>query len=341
MATLKPTDLHLLAKRENTQFSAILLFGPNEAKIRAAAKQITLAIVGSLDDPFSIEFIEEKQLKDTPSILRDEAMSLSFTGDRKVITIKEPGPASIKQIPDYLSVNETQNLLLVEAGNLTKSAALRKLFEKAKNAACVAFYDDTPAELVSFTTEQFSKFGKSISQVNAKALVESVGNHRGLIEQEIEKLINFCGDLNEVCLADIESLSGDPLADSIEHLCDAAILGQSADALKQAEQLALTGTQPAQILNVISLHLMRLLTMKSEQNNGQPIDNLIRFARPPIFFKRQPIVKRQLSSWHDSSLKSAIKTVFEAITHTRQNPELSFTICERTILNLGRLSRSR
>ncbi len=341
MAIFKPTDLHLFTKQKNPQVSAILLFGPNEAKIKAAAKQIALTIVDSLDDPFSVDSLEEKQIKETPGLLRDEAMSLSFIGDSKVITIKDPGPASVKQIPDYLSVTDTQNVLIVEAGNLTKTAALRKIFEKAKNAACIAFYDDTPAELVSFVIQQFLQFGKTIDQSNSRALVESVGNHRGLIEQEIEKLLNFCGPNNEITLSDIEALSGDPLADSIETLCDAAILGQSADALKQIEQLALSGTQPAQILNVISIHLMRLLAMKAEQDKGQPIDNLIRYSRPPIFFKRQPIVKRQISSWRSSTLKNGQKIVFDAIAQTRKNPELALTVCERTILNLGRLSRAR
>ena len=341
MAIYKPTDIQRLTQNDNNSVSAILLFGPNEAKIRSSAKQITINIVGSLDDPFSIDSLEEKQIKDMPGILRDQAMSMSFTGDRKIISIKDPGPATIKQLPDYLSVKETKNILLIEAGNLTKTAALRKIFEKAKNAACIPFYDDSPAELIGFINEQCAKFEKSIDQSTARALVESVGNHRGLIEQEIEKLINYCQQETQITIDDIELLSGDPLADSIENLCDTAILGQSADALNQVEQLILTGTQAAQILNVISMHLMRLLSMKSQQDDGQPIDNLIRYARPPIFFKRQPLVKRQLATWHSKSLKSGIKTVFQAIAQTRNNPELSFTICERTILNLGRLSRSR
>ncbi len=341
MAIYKPADLHRLTQQKNLPVSAILLFGPNEAKIRNAAKQIILTVIGSLDDPFSIETLEEKQIKDTPGILRDEAMSMSFTGDSKVITIKDPGSATIKQIPDYLAVTDTRNILLIEAGNLTRSSALRKTFEKAKNAACIPFYDDTPAELSGFVQDQFSKANKTIDQPTARALVESVGNHRGLIEQEIEKLINYNQQNNSITIHEIELLSGDPLADTIEALCDAALLGQSAEALNKIEQLILTGTQAAQILNVISMHLMRLLSMKSDQDNGQPIDNLIRNARPPIFFKRQSLVKRQLSNWHAKSLKSGLKTVFDSIAQTRKNPELSFTICERTILNLGRLSRSR
>jgi len=341
MAIYKLTDIQRLTQPNDNFVSAILLFGPNEAKIRLTARQIIINIVGSLDDPFSIDTLEEKQIKDAPGILRDQAMSMSFTGDRKIIYIKEPGPSTIKQIPDYLTVKETKNILLIEASNLTKSAALRKLFEKSKNAACIAFYDDTPAELINFITEQCAKFNKKIDQTTARVLVESVGNHRGLIEQEIEKLINYCQQADQITIDDIKLLSGDPLAESIENLCDTAILGQSDEALVQVEQLILTGTQAAQILNVISMHLVRLLSMKSQQNNGQPIDNLIRYARPPIFFKRQQLVKRQLTSWQSKSLKAALKTVFQAIAQTRRNPELSFTICERTILNLGRLSRTR
>jgi DNA polymerase-3 subunit delta len=336
MAVLKPHEIEQFIKSPDDGISAILLYGTNEGRIKNIATRIVKSIIGSLDDPFNLVFLNETQLKDTPGLLRDEALALSFTGGKKVIRVTDPGPAFTRQLSGFLDENTSTNLLLVETGNLTKTSAVRKAFEKSAHSLAIAFYDDNPRDLANLIAQQAGENQISIDSVATSFLIETVGINRSILLSELNKLFSYCALSKTITVQDIQAICNDPLNNSLDELVDFTLVGDLVHSIDRFQQLVSSGVDPVKILNVIGYHLHRLQTFRVNADKSGNLEQAIRSARPPVFFIRQPVVKRQVFLWQQKSLKRAISGVFEAIILTRQNAELSEKICERTIISLSK-----
>jgi len=340
MAVLRAGDIDNFIKNPPPDISGVLIYGPNEARIAEIAEQIVKSVIGSLDDPFNLVFLNESQFKESPGILRDEMLSISFTGDRKVIWMKDPGAAFTRQLTGLFDESLSDNLMIVQTGQLSKSAAIRKQFESSRRAICIPCYEDTPRDLIALINVKINSENKKMNATTAALLIESVGPDRGLLLSELEKLINFCAGSNEITSNDVEALSSDPLTSNLDEICDLAFTGNVNGCTSKFRQLSASGVQGPQIINMLSTHLTRLQKFRVDLDKGQNADSLIKNARPPVFFKRQASFKRQLAIWSSPMLKKALAIMFDAILLTRQNADLADSICERALITLSKTAQA-
>lgn len=335
MTAVKLPQLETFFARPDDAISAILLHGPNDGKIGELAKKAIKAICPDPNDPFGIVQLKEDQLKENPGQLRDETLAMSFTQSRKVIHINSPGPVFTKQFSDLLSENIQGNLIVVEAGNLKKGAALRKACEAAKHVLSLACYEDTIRESHALITQLVQSAGKTIEQSAAQKLVENFSAHRNLLTSEINKLLSFCLDNDNITLEDVENLCDDQLESGLEEICDLVLNGQLAPSVKQFDQLGAGGVLPGQLLNILGYSMNRLKRLRLDLESGKPAAMVVKSARPPIFFKRHDIVKNHLQKWSLSKLKTAEAIVFTAVKTTRLHPEVSRQVTERALMNIS------
>ena len=65
-------------------------------------------------------------------------------------------------------------------------------------------------------------------------------------------------------------------------------------------------------------------------------DQVLRSARPPVFFKRQPKVQAQLRAWPLDELVKAGATLGTAVLQARLNAPLAEALAGRCLLSLAR-----
>ena len=340
MGVLRAGNIDSFIQNPPAEIIGVLVYGPNEGRIADISSRIVKSVLGSLDDPFNLVFLNEAQLKETPGLLHDEMLSLSFTGGRKVVWVKDPGTAFTRQLSGFFDNADNENLLVVQAGPLKKTAAIRKQFEGSKQAMCIPCYEDTIRDLAGLMNMTVSAVGKKIEPPTINALIESVGPDRALLLSEIEKLLSFCADATQISTDDVQALSGDPLVSSLDDICDLTFIGDVHGCTSTFRQLTASGIVSAQILNMLSNHLTRLQKFRIDIDKGQNAENVVKSARPPVFFKRQAVFKRQLMIWHTSALKKALAITFEAILMTRQNADLADSICERALITLSKTAQA-
>ncbi len=339
MATLKPGEVDRFSKNPPANIAGVLIYGPNQSRIAEIATNIVKSVIGTLDDPFNLVHLSENQLKDQSGLLHDEMLAISFTGGRKVVWIKDPGAAFSRQLSGIFGEGPDENLLVVQAGPLTKSSGLRKNFEAATQAVCIPCYEDTARDLAVLITQKITDSSKQIDPGAVNLLIESVGTDRALILSEVEKLLLFCADKETVSSEDISVLSGDPLGGSLDDLVERTLVGDIAGSTNRFRELNSSGIQPAQILVTLANQLTRLQKFRLDIDKGQNLDMVIKSARPPIFFKKQPTTKRQLTIWQIPALEKALTIVFEAILLTRQNANLAESVCERALITIGKTAQ--
>ena len=300
------------------------------------ARRIVSSIAGSLDDPFSVIRLNDQAIAEDPTRLADEAQAISMMGGRRVIWISGAASGFQKAIVDYLPVADTDSLIVAEAGELQKSNKTRATFEKASNAYAVPCYADTRQSLFDVVAKSLAEHGLSIAPDAHHHLCEILGSDRLLTRGELEKLALYCTGRETVTLEDVNAVCGDTSENSIDDMIDAAFVGEAGQACNQFSRLLNSGVATTRMLSTAAMHIARLQSLAVNMSGSRNASAAVKSARPPIFFRRQPAVIRQLSIWDITDLEAAEQTLQSAIAQTRQYPALEPEIAERALLSLAR-----
>jgi DNA polymerase-3 subunit delta len=78
-------------------------------------------------------------------------------------------------------------LVVIEAGDLAKTGALRKLFDDHKSAAAIQCYPDSVRDLGDVVRDALRADGISIQPDALEDAVSRLGSDRGVTRREIEK----------------------------------------------------------------------------------------------------------------------------------------------------------
>lgn len=198
---------------------AILFYGPNEGRVREYARLAAKSVVTDLDDPFRVCQLSPADLKDDPARLADEAAALSMTGGRRVIRLSGMGDAHTESFANFLDDPQGDALIVAEAGELTRTSKLRKLFEASKHCAITACYEESMQDLDRLVIDHLRSHGLNITSDAKAYLMKCLGEDRMAARQELDKLVLYKGPPGRasarVAKGDAYALSG---RDAYDHL---------------------------------------------------------------------------------------------------------------------------
>jgi DNA polymerase-3 subunit delta len=340
MAVLKLAGLeqHL---RSKAMAPAYLVFGPDPGKVSEVARTLVSKIAGSLDDPFAVARLQDDQIADDPQRLGDEVFSRPMLGARKAVWVTPAGNAFARVFEQIGELPVDGNIIVAESANLPKSAKLRVVFESCRFAQAVACYEDTAEDLDRLIDDSFASAGLDLSPEAKGGLLVHLGENRALSRSEIDKLILYCLGRNRVTLADVEAVSSGRTAVELNELNDAVFGGDLALAATLTGMQLKSGAPGSRLLAVAALHVPFLQRLALEVEAGSSPAQVVKSARPPIFFNRQERTAHQLKIWDFGALASAARSLAEAIRLTRELSALEDQIAERALLSLARLAAGR
>lgn len=339
MAILKPQGLESFLRRDARSAVAVLFYGPDSGAIREHAAHVVRTLAGSLDDPFTVVRLTDAALSDDRGRLSDEAFALPFLGGTRVVWIEDAGSAFLAALELLLARQETGNLIVAEASNLAKTAKLRSVFESSPRLAVMPCYEDAAQDLNRLIADEVEEHGLSVEMPARQALLDLLGADRRLSRQELAKLALYCLGRTSVRLADVEAVCGDASEASMDEVLSAAFTGDVAKLDTALTRLRDSGTQAQGLLAMAGSHTARLSRLRLEMDRGKSAEAVVRYARPPVFFRQQAAVIRQLQSWSLDALEIAGQTVAHAILQCRLLPALQDDIAGRAFLTIGRLAQ--
>lgn len=338
---LPPARVAAFLRRPDPDIRAVLLYGPDAGLVRERAEAIARTICPDLRDPFRVADLTAGALAADPARLADEAAQISLMGGRRVVRVRDAGDALGQTFARFLAAPIGDGLVVVEAGDLPGRSALRRVFDDAPQAAAIGCYPDSARDLAAVIREACTARNVAISRDALDFLVGHLGGDRLLTRAEIEKLTLYAGDGGKVELDDARAAIADSAALSLDNALLAAAEGDAAALDRALARVFQEGESPVTVIRALLRHLQRLHLLAVRIAAGASIEDAIRAARPPIFFKEQDSWRRQLQRWNEPRLRHALDRAAEAEFRMKLTGLPAETICRDALFAIARDARGR
>jgi DNA polymerase-3 subunit delta len=341
MVSLAPSRIAAFVQRPDPEIRAVLLYGPDEGLVRERASVIARSVCPDLGDPFRVADLSATALAADPARLADEAAQLSLSGGRRVVRVRGAGDPLAKLFTEFLRPSPGDAFVVVEAGELSSRSPLRRAFETARPAAAIGCYPDTPRDLAVVIRETLTSHRVTASRDAGQFLVEHLGSDRLLTRSELEKLALYAGDGGRVELEDAQLSVSDTAALELDDAVMAAAEGEAARLERVLGRVLQEGESPVSITRALLRHLQRLHILTALMASGTALEEVLRAARPPIFFKQEESFKRQLGLWTETRLRPLLDRVATAELHMKTTGLPAETICREVMLAVAQSARQQ
>jgi DNA polymerase III delta subunit len=175
------------------KYCAVLFYGPDEGRVRESALLAARSICEDLSDPFRVVSLDGAEIRSDPARLAGEAAAISMTGGRRVLRLRNIGDAAAPVLAEFLQNPAGDSAIIAEAGALSKTSKLRKLFETSPICAIAACYEDNSQDLAALITRHLRQNDLTITSEAMSYLQTCLGEDRLATRQELDKLVIYMG----------------------------------------------------------------------------------------------------------------------------------------------------
>src|SRR5262245_9513193 len=249
MTAFKAADVDRFIANPNPAQPVVLVFGPDIGLVRERVDALVRASVDNPNDPFALARIEGDELAANPSRLLEETHTIPLFGGRRAVLVKATGRNIASAVETVINAPSSECRVIIEAGNLSKSAPLRAVCEKAKVAAALPCYLDNERALGLLIDEEMRASNLTISPDARDALISLLGADRLASRNEVRKLALYALGQKSIGLTDVMAVVADASQIVLDGLVDAVFTGRMAEADTEFSKARASGLSPAAIVS--------------------------------------------------------------------------------------------
>jgi DNA polymerase III subunit delta len=101
------------------------------------------------------------------------------------------------------------------------------------------------------------------------------------------------------------------------------------------------GESPVSVIRALLRHLQRLHMFAARLAVGSSADEVLRSARPSIFFKQEDSFRRQFGLWTEARLRPQFDCIIKAELNMKTTGFPAETICREAMLAVAQAARER
>ncbi|MBI4209364.1 MAG: DNA polymerase III subunit delta [Deltaproteobacteria bacterium] len=318
---------------EGKKHSLVRYFYGEEWLVREAIqKETDLALPSGFRD-FNLEVLDAEVL--TVESFWRSVQSLPMGTSHRVVWIQRADRLKsilLEELTRYAGSPQPHTLLILSGEK--PDLRLRFFQGLRRGQGLVELSSLKGGEVVAWLSCQAEKLGKRMSREAAQLLVEEVGSHLRLLQNELEKLILFVGDRVSIEEKDVEPLVTSIPRESIFVLVDAVAMKDRSRAIAVSEEVLEQGVHPLQILTLMERQF-RLLS-RAQELRARSIPRTqwpTELGIPPFVVSK---LEEQLQKFGSGFSEDALSLCFEAdlrMKSSRVSPKLAL---EYLLLELGR-----
>lgn len=317
------------------EIDAVLVYGGDPGLISERARLAAQRLAERESPHGEILRIEDADLELDPDRLSIELQTAPMFGGRKVVRTTAGRKVNAQLLQPLLAPGALAGTLVVEAGNLRPDDPLRTLFERAKNAAAIACYQDESRDIAAVVRESLATAGLEIATEARELLQTRLGADRALTRREIDKLVLFAHGKKRIEVEDVEAIVGDASELAIDAVLIAAAAGDAAKALTQLDRAVASGESPQTVIAAAQRYFQRLHRIRAAMDSDRSFDEATRALRPPIHFRQKAAIEAQARAWTAARLTEAIARISDTACETRLSPLVETQLAERILIDIA------
>ncbi|MCB1885112.1 MAG: DNA polymerase III subunit delta [Geminicoccaceae bacterium] len=329
--------------RPDPKVAVFLLHGPDQGAITGRVAAF-VARVADAGDPFAVTDVDAEAFALRPGRLIEEAQTASLLGGRRVVRVRQAdkldGPLReqfAEEVRRLLALPDILALVLVEAGDLKAASALRRMCEKADNAAALPCYREEQGQGLADTIRaELRASGLGVEPDALRLLESSLGGDRGVTKAELRKLALYMAgaDTPTVRLEDVRAVVGDSAALDLDAFAWAALGGEFGHARRLLRRLLDEKNSPVALVRVLNALLQRLLPLALKVEAGTSPRAVVEAARPPVFWKLKGPMTKALETWKPPRLVDAVAASAAAERDLKRTGPPDALVLERLLLDV-------
>jgi DNA polymerase III subunit delta len=325
----------------------VLVYGPDQGLVRERVLRLIGTALDDPGDPFRLSELSADVVRGDPGRLLDEARALCLLGGRRVVRLRQAGDQATAACRALLQLEPLEALVVIDAGELGASSSLRRLIEGARNAAALPCYRDEGRDLGELVDRLLAEHGLAVEPEARAYLVEHLGADRGITRSEIAKLALYCaapaGDPRGAARVTLEAAAGmvgDSAALDLDDLVHAAAAGDAPQLERCLERLLGEGEAPVRLVRALANHFTRLHQLALRVAAGEPLEDVVERARPPIHFRRKAAVRQALRRWPPERAAAALGRLLAAEIGCKTTGWPAAALCRRAALGVCQAARA-
>ncbi len=307
-------------------YQATLIYGKNHG-IKDDIKQV---LADKNKNSEIIIFFEEEILKNK-NILYQNIINESLFNEKKLIFVHNASDKILDQISESLEVANDNIKIYIFSENLEKKSKLRNLFEKEKNLATFACYEDNERTLITYVNKELKEF-KGLSGEIVSLIISNSSMDRRIIKSELIKIKSFFlkKKINKEEVLEILNIKN---FTSFDEIRDAALNGEKKKTNQLLSEVNLQNEDAYLYLNNLNKRIMNLQQIiKISDDDGNKYEHTLENLKPQIFWKDKPLVMQQLKKWNSRKLTELAQKIAEAELVMKKNSYLQNEIVIKNLI---------
>ena len=242
----------------------------------------------------------EDEIVKNKNLLFNHINNSSLFTEKKIIFIQEATDKIFPQISEILD-NKLNNIkIYIMAGTLDKKSKTRSYFEKSKDNAIFACYQDTEKTLINYINGKLKKH-KGVTPSIINEIMLNSNFDRKIIKNEIKKITDYFVNsvLNQEKIRVLLNIKSNS---EFNELRDAALMGEKVKINKLLGEVEFSQENLFYYLNSISLRIMSLIEIHKINKTMNNLEDSIDQMKPKVFWKDKPNYTKQLVRWKSDKL---------------------------------------
>ena len=305
------------------KYKALLFYGVNEG----VKKEYIDKIKEDNKKSEIYNFFEEEILKDN-QLFYENIFNNSLFEVSKIIFLHEATEKIFSLVDDCLNKLDQNIKLYIIANNLDKKSKLRKLFEKSHNEVAIPLYEDDEKTLINYIKKELDEFNGLTNQV-CNLIISNSKLDRRIIQNEISKIKTFFND-KIIRKEPLQNLLNLKKGSDFDEIRDSAIMGEKIKLNKLLSSSNLNKEDLFFCLNSLIFKFKKMRDLLSYEDKN--IESIIDNAKPPIFWKEKPILKKQLYIWSKKNIDKIVNILNETEILTKKNSQIESSIIFNNLL---------
>ena len=292
----------------------VLTYGSNEGFKKEIIEKISKKLKN-----YKISHYDEKEILNETEIFYDNILTNSFFEKEKLIIINRATDKVISIVENISERNLEDTIIILNANLLEKRSKLRVLFEKNKNFACIAFYQDNIQTLSKLANIFFNEKKITISQENINLIINKCNGDREILKNELIKIEMYTKNKKKISKESLSKLINLNENHSISELIDNCLSKNKNKTINILNDNNFSNEDCIIIARTFLNKLKKLLKLSKEFEKNKDIESTLSLSKPPIFWKDKEIIKKQIHEWSSTSIQKLIYKLNEIELKIKKN----------------------